>query len=77
MRIVGGELRGRTLAAPKSNDIRPTIAITQAHLQMPELKDAMEAGRAVQERAQSGVADVKDQGRAGAEDVSGEADGWA
>ena len=40
-------------------------------------EDAMEAGRAVQERAQSGMADVKAQGRAGAEDVSGEADGWA
>lgn len=26
-------------------DIRPTIAVTQAHLQIPEIRDAMEAGR--------------------------------
>ncbi|HCV72324.1 MAG TPA: 16S rRNA (guanine(966)-N(2))-methyltransferase RsmD, partial [Agrobacterium sp.] len=25
MRIVGGEFRGRNLAAPKTNSIRPTI----------------------------------------------------
>lgn len=32
MRIVGGEFRGRTLAAPKSNDIRPTIDRTRESL---------------------------------------------
>ncbi|MCJ8517619.1 16S rRNA (guanine966-N2)-methyltransferase [Pseudorhizobium tarimense] len=32
MRIVGGDLRGRTLAAPKSNDIRPTIDRTRESL---------------------------------------------
>ena len=26
-------------------DIRPTIAVTKAHINMPELRDAMEAGR--------------------------------
>lgn len=32
MRIVGGEFRGRSLAAPKSNDIRPTIDRTRESL---------------------------------------------
>nr|CAD6423258.1 16S rRNA (guanine(966)-N(2))-methyltransferase RsmD [Rhizobium sp. Q54] len=32
MRIVGGEFRGRALAAPKSNDIRPTIDRTRESL---------------------------------------------
>ncbi|WCJ62986.1 16S rRNA (guanine(966)-N(2))-methyltransferase RsmD [Agrobacterium tumefaciens] len=32
MRIVGGEFRGRTLAAPKSNSIRPTIDRTRESL---------------------------------------------
>lgn len=32
MRIVGGEFRGRTLATPKSNDIRPTIDRTRESL---------------------------------------------
>lgn len=32
MRIVGGEFRGRTLAAPKSNAIRPTIDRTRESL---------------------------------------------
>ncbi|MDK1488696.1 16S rRNA (guanine(966)-N(2))-methyltransferase RsmD [Sinorhizobium sp. 7-81] len=32
MRIVGGEFRGRTLAAPKSNDIRPTTDRTRESL---------------------------------------------
>ncbi len=32
MRIVGGEFRGRTLAAPKSNDIRPTVDRTRESL---------------------------------------------
>jgi 16S rRNA (guanine966-N2)-methyltransferase len=32
MRIVGGEFRGRTLAAPKSSDIRPTIDRTRESL---------------------------------------------
>ena len=29
----------------KGYDIRPTIAITQAHIDMPEIRDALEAGR--------------------------------
>ena len=32
MRIVGGEFRGRALATPKSNDIRPTIDRTRESL---------------------------------------------
>ncbi|OCJ17811.1 16S rRNA (guanine(966)-N(2))-methyltransferase RsmD [Rhizobium sp. AC44/96] len=32
MRIVGGELRGRSLAVPKSNDIRPTADRTRESL---------------------------------------------
>lgn len=32
MRIVGGEFRGRTLATPKSNEIRPTIDRTRESL---------------------------------------------
>ena len=32
MRIVGGEFRGRSLATPKSNDIRPTIDRTRESL---------------------------------------------
>ncbi|MBP2235488.1 16S rRNA (guanine966-N2)-methyltransferase [Sinorhizobium kostiense] len=32
MRIVGGEFRGRTLATPKSNDIRPTTDRTRESL---------------------------------------------
>ena len=32
MRIVGGEFRGRTLAAPKTSDIRPTIDRTRESL---------------------------------------------
>jgi len=32
VRIVGGEFRGRTLATPKSNDIRPTIDRTRESL---------------------------------------------
>ena len=32
MRIVGGEFRGRSLAAPKSNSIRPTIDRTRESL---------------------------------------------
>ena len=32
MRIVGGEFRGRTLATPKSNDIRPTVDRTRESL---------------------------------------------
>ena len=32
MRIVGGEFRGRTLAAPKTNSIRPTIDRTRESL---------------------------------------------
>jgi RNA methyltransferase, RsmD family len=32
MRIVGGEFRGRALAAPRSNDIRPTIDRTRESL---------------------------------------------
>ncbi|GEO85102.1 MULTISPECIES: 16S rRNA (guanine(966)-N(2))-methyltransferase RsmD [Alphaproteobacteria] len=32
MRIVGGEFRGRSLAAPKSNDIRPTTDRTRESL---------------------------------------------
>ncbi|ASY55464.1 MULTISPECIES: 16S rRNA (guanine(966)-N(2))-methyltransferase RsmD [Sinorhizobium] len=32
MRVVGGEFRGRTLASPKSNDIRPTTDRTRESL---------------------------------------------
>ena len=32
MRIVGGEFRGRNLATPKSNDIRPTVDRTRESL---------------------------------------------
>ena len=32
MRIVGGEFRGRALATPKSNDIRPTTDRTRESL---------------------------------------------
>ncbi|MFS8113239.1 RsmD family RNA methyltransferase, partial [Rhizobium jaguaris] len=32
MRIVGGEFRGRSLAVPKSNDIRPTADRTRESL---------------------------------------------
>lgn len=32
MRIVGGEFRGRSLATPKSNDIRPTTDRTRESL---------------------------------------------
>ena len=32
MRIVGGEFRGRPLAVPKSNDIRPTADRTRESL---------------------------------------------
>ncbi len=38
-----GEFFGRYIN--EGYDIRPTIAVTQAHINMPELKDAMTAGR--------------------------------